>query len=113
MSFFSFLFKSNSTQNDFIKVLDKSSFKKAMASKKGQLIDVRTPKEFNAGHIENAKNIDFFDQGNFVLEFDKLDKNIPVFLYCRSGNRSNKAAQILWNIGFKEIFDLKGGYTNW
>jgi rhodanese-related sulfurtransferase len=42
-----------------------------------------------------------------------LDKEIPIYLYCRSGGRSNKAARQLISLGFKEIYDLQGGYLGW
>jgi rhodanese-related sulfurtransferase len=45
--------------------------------------------------------------------FKKLDASKPVYLYCRSGNRSGKAAKILVTLGFNEIYDLRGGYTSW
>ncbi len=113
MSFFSFLFGSNTQQNDIIKILDPVSFKTGINSKKVQLVDVRTPNEYNGGHIKNAKNIDFFNQSDFLKEFNKLNKEEPIYLYCRSGNRSQKAAQKLDSLGFKKIFDLRGGYMNW
>ena len=113
MSFFSFLFGSSTQQSDTIIILDKPSFKRAINTKKNQLVDVRTPSEFNGGHIKNAKNIDFFNQVDFMKKINKLNKEEPVCLYCRSGNRSQKAARKLDSLGFKKIFDLKGGYMNW
>lgn len=113
MSFLSFLFGSNTPQNNTITILDKASFKIAINTKKVQLFDVRTANEFNGGHIKNAKNIDLFNQSHFIKEFNKLNKEEHLYLYCRSGNRSQKAARKLDSLGFKNIFDLKGGYTNW
>lgn len=112
MSFFSFLFGGNTQQTDTIIVLDKADFKDAI-SKKVQLVDVRTPKEYADGYIQNAINIDFFNQNAFVNEFNKLNKDEPVYLYCRSGRRSQKAARKLHSLGFKKIYDLRGGYMNW
>ena len=77
-----------------------------------QLIDVRTPAEFAEGHIENAKNIDFYSN-NFDLEIDALDKSIPVILYCKSGRRSAKCVSKLNSKGFKVIYDLQGGINHW
>jgi rhodanese-related sulfurtransferase len=45
--------------------------------------------------------------------FKKLNPSKPVYLYCRSGNRSGKAANLLAKMGFTEIYDLKGGYMSW
>lgn len=113
MSIFSFLFGSNKPQNDAITILDKSAFKTAINAQNIQLIDVRTASEYNAGSIKNAKNIDFFNQNNFIKAFNTLNKEEPVYIYCRSGARSQKAAKKLTNLGFKKIYDLKGGYMNW
>ena len=77
-----------------------------------QLIDVRTPAEFADGHIENAKNIDFYS-ANFDLQIDALDKSIPVILYCKSGRRSAKCVSKLNSKGFKVIYDLQGGINHW
>lgn len=112
MSFFSFLFGGNTQQTDTITVLDKADFKKAI-SKKVQLVDVRTPKEYADGYIKDAVNIDFFNQNAFENEFNKLKKDEPIYIYCRSGNRSQKAARKLDSLGFKKIYDLRGGYMNW
>lgn len=113
MSLFSFLFGASTQQNDTTTILDKSSFKMAINTKNVQLVDVRTPNEFNTGHIKNAQNIDFFNKNDFTVNFNKLNKEEPVYIYCRSGNRSQKAARKLVNLGFKKIYDLKGGYMNW
>ena len=64
-----------------------------------QLVDVRTPEEFAEGHIEDARNIDFF-ASDFLVQFDRYDKKKPLYIYCRSGNRSAKAAKLLQKEGF-------------
>ena len=94
-------------------ILDVASYNEIVLGKNVQLVDVRTPKEYADGFIDKAINIDYFDQNNFKKEFEKLDKNKPLYIYCRSGNRSQKSAVILVNLGFKEIYDLKGGYKTW
>lgn len=76
-----------------------------------QLVDVRTVQEFNEHYIEGAENIVFDD--NFDLKLDSLDKEKPVVVYCRKGRRSAKCAEILQKKGFKKIYDLKGGITQW
>ena len=78
-----------------------------------QLIDVRTPDEFKDGHLENARNIDFFDPNFNTLMQAALSKKKAVYLYCKSGGRSGKTAARLQEMGFEEIYDLKGGYTAW
>ncbi|WP_394466631.1 rhodanese-like domain-containing protein [Mariniflexile sp. HNIBRBA6329] len=111
MALFSFLFGSK-VQNANIKVLAPNEFKKQITNHSVQLIDVRTANEFKSGHIKKANNIDFFSS-SFIAQLEKLDKQKPVYVYCRSGNRSNKAANQLAKMGFVEIYDLKGGFLNW
>ncbi|MDO7173289.1 rhodanese-like domain-containing protein [Mariniflexile sp. AS56] len=111
MSLFSFLFGTQ-VQNSNIKALQPETFKEQITRNNVQLIDVRTPNEFKSGHIKNAKNIDFFSK-SFSNDISKLNKEKPVYVYCRSGNRSNKAANQLIKLGFTEIYDLKGGFLNW
>jgi rhodanese-related sulfurtransferase len=113
MSIFSFLFGGKAQQNNNITILDAASFKEAITGKKVHIIDVRTPNEFKSGHIKKAKNVDFFNQTNFMNFFNSINKEEPVYLYCRSGNRSQKAARKLDSLGFKNIYDLRGGYMNW
>ncbi|MAO09123.1 MAG: rhodanese [Alteromonas sp.] len=112
MSFFTSLFGA-AQETDTIKILAKEAFKTAIEKDSVQLVDVRTPQEYQAGYIKDAINIDYFDQATFQQEFDKLDKNEPVYIYCRSGNRSQKAAARLDSLGFKKIYDLRGGYLGW
>jgi len=94
-------------------ILNVADYKKAVVGKDVQLIDVRTPNECKTGIIDDAINIDFMNQETFKDAFEKLDKNKPLYIYCRSGNRSQKSVAILEDIGFKEIYDLKGGYLAW
>ncbi|PWJ44040.1 thioredoxin domain-containing protein [Sediminitomix flava] len=99
------------TQADF-QHLDAKSFQTALANAKdAQLIDVRTPEEVAKGTIENAKNINWFD--NFNEQAKQLDTSKPVYLYCRSGARSTKAAKRLVSLGFEEVYELDGGLGKW
>lgn len=94
------------------KVVSQTEFKTLIKAGKGQLLDVRTPGEFNAGHIKNADNIDFTGS-DFREKVATLDREKPVLIYCHSGNRSGKASLILKELGFKEVYDLQGGFSNW
>lgn len=94
------------------KVVSSKEFKTLMSKKGAQLIDVRTPKEYNDGHIGTAKNIDFYGS-TFKSQMEKLDRNKPVLLYCHSGGRSGQALTMLKSMGFKEVYDLKGGWSSW
>ena len=95
-----------------IQILDKAAFENGITNSDIQLIDVRTPKEYEEGHIGNASLIDFLAD-DFKDKIQILDKNKPVYLYCRSGGRSGKASKLMKELGFTEIRDLEGGYNNW
>ncbi len=77
-----------------------------------QLVDVRTPKEFEEIHIVNAQNIDFRSP-TFDDDIIKLDKSKPVLLYCKSGRRSAKCVEKLKEAGFEKIYELEGGISKW
>lgn len=81
-------------------------------SKSELVVDVRTPEEYSEGAIESALNINFYDE-NFLDQFANYNKDEPIFIYCRSGGRSGKAAKKLSELGFKKVYDLQGGYLNW
>jgi rhodanese-related sulfurtransferase len=106
-------FNSCELQESKFKVLEYQVYKNNVSNKNVQLFDVRTKEEYNLGHIEGSINIDFKNQKNFNQFFGKLDKKKPVYLYCRSGNRSKKSADILLEMGFSEVYDLKGGFIEW
>lgn len=77
-----------------------------------QLVDVRTPEEFAAGHLEGAVNYNFYDD-DFQQKIARLDKNRPVLVYCAVGGRSGSAAGQLAGMGFTKVFDLSGGIKAW
>jgi len=111
----SFIFSCSSAQSDSqsIKLLSAIEFKAALSEEeKPQLIDVRTENEFKSGSIEGAINYNILD-GTFSSELKNLKKNEAVFVFCAKGGRSNKAAKMLKDAGFKKVYDLKGGYGNW
>ncbi len=111
MSILSMLFGGN-PPNENTTVLSPEEFKENIFNKRVQLVDVRTPREFQSSHIKGAKNIDFL-AGSFKTEFNKLNKNKPVYIYCRTGSRSRHASNKLYDMGFKEIYDLKGGIVRY
>ena len=77
-----------------------------------QLVDVRTPEEFEVGHIINASNIDYKNAA-FEKNIESLDKDKPVMVYCRSGRRSARSCEILREKGFTKVYDLSGGILQW
>lgn len=95
-----------------IQILPPQEFHDATAGNNVQLLDVRTAEEFKEGHLDHAVNIDVL-KDDFSEKAKTLDKDQPLYLYCRSGNRSAKASTILKDMGFKEIYDMEGGYLKW
>ena len=112
MKFFLFsLFIGLTSQISFVKVLEKDNFQVLM-QQKSQVIDVRTPEEYALGYIDGAILIDY-KASDFQASISALNRNVTYLIYCRSGNRSGKASIIMDSLGFKKIYDLKGGYMNW
>lgn len=77
-----------------------------------QLVDVRTPQEYEEGHIIDFINIDFLSE-DFQTRIKRLDKTKPVIVYCRSGGRSSRCASQLIEKGFVKVYDLEGGISKW
>ena len=73
------------------------------------LIDVRTPGEYNSGHIAGSVNIPVDD---LQRRLSQVPQNQPIIVYCRSGNRSAQAASILADAGYPDVYDL-GGIITW
>lgn len=86
--------------------------KKISETPEAKIIDVRTPEEFEKGHLINALNYNW-NGNNFETEISNLDKNKPVFVYCLSGGRSGTAASKMRSDGFKEVYELEGGIIKW
>ena len=86
--------------------------KKLTATPEGQLLDVRTAAEYGQGYLAKSVNMDVKDPV-FVQKLATLDKDKPVFVYCLSGGRSAQAAKLLVQNGFKEVYDMQGGYLKW
>ncbi len=92
--------------------IDKNQFKAGIAAGNVQILDVRTPEEMSDGKIEGSVNINYYDS-NFREQVAKLDRNIPVYVYCRSGARSQKAMEVLKELGFSVVYELSGGFMNY
>jgi rhodanese-related sulfurtransferase len=76
------------------------------------LLDVRTPKEFAAGHIPGAINLDV-QSASFADELRALNTEETCLVYCRSGRRSQRAGEILAGQGFEEVIELAPGFNAW
>nr|WP_314897130.1 thioredoxin domain-containing protein [uncultured Flavobacterium sp.] len=96
-----------------VKTIEAEAFaEKITATPNPQILDVRTPEEFASDHIDNAKNVNWLNN-DFVTNVEKFDKSKPVFVYCKSGGRSQKAAEKLNELGFTTIYQLEGGILKW
>jgi len=76
------------------------------------IIDVRRPDEYLEGYIDNSLKINFKDE-SFSSQLNQLDKNKTYLVYCQGGYLSKKAMLLMKKIGFKKVYNLKGGYLVW
>jgi rhodanese-related sulfurtransferase len=95
-------------QRNYLKTLTEEQFREGY--RKAQLIDVREPQEFKNGHILGSRNIPVTQMKQRLIE---VRKDKPVYLYCQGGARSARAAQLLHKKGYKDIYQLKGGFKKW
>ena len=104
---------SNGQENTTKSKLSATEFAKQIASAKDiQLIDVRTPGEFEKGYIANAININIGD-ADFDKRIAKLDRSKPTYVYCLSGGRSDGAATKMRKAGFENVIEMPGGMMEW
>ena len=89
----------NLTQEEFIQ-----------GYRKAQLIDLREPKEFEAGHILGARNIPMTQFNN---RYKEIRPDLPVYLYCQNSGRSARAALKLKKKGYNQTYQLQGGFKTW
>jgi rhodanese-related sulfurtransferase len=99
-------------ENTGVKLVTAEEMQSILELEDVQLVDVRTPKEYDEERIANSQNIDY-NSPTFDEDITKLDKTKPVILYCRRGNRSAKCAKKLKDAGFEKIYDLEGGISKW
>lgn len=95
-------------QRKIVKTLNEEQFREGY--RKAQLIDVREPNEFEAGHILGARNIPV---SQLKMRLQEIRPDKPVYLYCQSGIRSGRAAQTLYRKGYKDLSHLQGGFKKW
>lgn len=88
-------------------------FQQGIKQKQVQILDVRTRGEFASGHIEQALQADWNDKKEFEHRISFMDKKKPVYVYCLAGGRSAAAAARMRQLGFENVFELKGGTNAW
>jgi len=94
------------------KNIDVAEFEKLRADKKNVVLDVRTQKEFEAGHIPGAVNIDV-NAPDFPEKVAKLEKNKSYLVHCGAGVRSAKACDKMSHLAFPRLYNLEGGFKAW
>ncbi len=96
-----------------VKQINQSAFEALVKKDNPVIIDVRTPAEIAEGIIPGATVFANVNEEAFDAEISKLDTTKSYIVYCRSGSRSNKAANIMLSKGFKNVYNLTGGVLNW
>ena len=76
------------------------------------VLDVRTPEEFEAGHLPGAVLVDFYAD-DFVARIQELERGVPYLVYCHVGGRSARTAQLMTQLGFEDVTDVAGGIAAW
>tara|TARA_B110000459_G_scaffold173201_1_gene195217 strand:- start:107 stop:547 length:441 start_codon:yes stop_codon:yes gene_type:complete len=94
------------------KDINVAEFSELIAKGEGQVLDVRTPDEWASGIVKGATKMNFFDN-DFNTQLEKLDKNKPVYVYCKSAGRSGKATKQMKEMGFTAVYNLIGGIGAW
>ncbi len=76
------------------------------------VLDVRTGKEFREGHLAGARNVDFYAPA-FRDQLAGLDRNKKYLVYCRTGVRGARAMEMMRQLGFRHVTNIRGGFTGW
>jgi len=76
------------------------------------ILDIRTPGEFQSGHLPDAILVDFYSQA-FADQLNRLDKKKTYLVYCRTGNRSTSALSLFKKLKFEKIYHMSAGISGW
>ncbi|WP_299128950.1 rhodanese-like domain-containing protein [uncultured Winogradskyella sp.] len=87
--------------------------KKLKEDNNAVVLDVRTALEVEEGIIPGALHIDIYRGEGFVEDIQKLDTTKNYYVYCRSGGRSSQACAVMHQLGFKNAYNLLGGFSEW
>jgi len=98
-----------STSSD-IKQVSPSEAQTEVSKAYSQFVGVRTPEEYSGGHAARAVNIPL---DTLVANYVRLEKSEPIYVICQTGRRSQKAAEMLKEAGFKNVLNVAGGTTAW
>lgn len=106
------MFLSLTAQDVNYKQVNSEEFQKLNKTESGILLDVRTLNEYKNGHLKDAGQLNYYSF-NFKSKLLLLPKDQPIYLYCNTGWRSERAAKILSRNGYKEIYNLEHGIMEW
>jgi len=107
--------QSDKAQDNSIKQIKVAELNKIDFSDNSEiaLLDVRTTEEVNDAAIANSIHIDVLETASFKEAVEKLDKSKTYYIYCRSGGRSTRAAEMMQGMGFEKLYNVQGGITAW
>ncbi|MFM1825481.1 MAG: hypothetical protein RLZZ37_116 [Actinomycetota bacterium] len=97
--------------NSAISNVSPKEFAEVISNQEVEVIDVRLPEEFQAGHLENAQLISV-EAADFEQKISTLDKTRTYAVYCRSGRRSTIATEKMAELGFTNLINLQGGFDD-
>ena len=106
------LISCGNTNSQIIENIEALQFQTLINKEDGIILDVRTSQEFHSGHIKDATNIDFYAD-DFIDKLKIVRKDIPIYVYCRSGGRSSSSASKMEKLGFTKVYNLVGGIGSW
>ncbi len=109
---FLFSFSIINSQDPQVNHITSREFNELIANTNGILLDVRTDSEYKNTHIPDAGNLNFYAL-NFRKRLNLLPRNQPIYLYCNTGYRSEKAAEILIENGYTDVYNLQHGIMEW
>jgi len=101
-----------SAQQATIKNVNSTEFKKLITKKDGILLDVRTLYEFENGHLKEANQLNYYSF-SFKDNLFLLPKDKPIYVYCKTGYRSKRAAEILIKNSYTKVYNLQYGIKEW
>ncbi len=108
--------ESNEENNQIIRNISAYKAEKLVKENKDNpdfvILDVRTPKEFSAGHLKGALNMDFYAE-NYREQIEKGDKEKKYLICCGSGVRGSKTLQAMAEAGYVEVYNILGGVRMW
>ena len=114
---FGFIFPScNAQQEETITALSAGEASRLIEKHQGDpnfvILDIRTPGEYQSGHLKNAVMIDYYSK-SFVDNIGRLDRGKSYLVYCRSGNRSARSMDLFKKLQFKKVYHLSSGINSW